>query len=425
MKRVWPLTVRGTGAVALAIACFVVANEAGLTELMYFGILLLAVVAASVASLYLGRHTDTVTRSLAPDIAVVGRESRVSVRVGVRSALPTAPGMWRDTLPKGLRGTAEGAFPALGSGLRGGERGGLRSIDIAYTVTGLRRGVHDLGPLTVRSSDPFGLARRTVVFGQRTPVTVAPAVADLAPLIDYAGATGGMLHTTNDQLGQGADNLVARPYAPGDSMRRIHWRATAHRDELMVRQEEQESTPEAAVILDRAALRWSTDALHTPGADPRFEAGVTACVSAVARLVRDGYAVEVIDTEGNALYGSGDVIERIDGGDLAEVERMLVQFATVTARRDDALPRVSRLFAGVSTGPIVLVVGRLDPSDAVGLGPLAHHSTMPVLLAAAPVGDALGIAADLGWHVGTIDPDRDLGMAWVNAIGRGVSHVVG
>lgn len=419
MRRAWPLTARGTGALVLAIACFIVASEAGLVELMYFGILLLAVVAASVASLYVGRRTDSVTRSLVPDVASVGQDARVSVRVEVRTALPTAPGTWRDTLPRGLSGEAEGAFPALGSGLRGGERGGARSIDLVYTVTGAHRGVHSLGPLTVRSSDPFGLARRTVVFRQRTPVTVAPAVVDLSPLIDYAGATGGMLHTTTDQLGQGSDNLVARPYAPGDSMRRIHWRATAHRDELMVRQEEQESTPEATVVLDRAALRWSPDALRAPGADPGFETGVSACVSAVARLVHDGYAVEVLDAEGRVL------VDRIDGGDLTEVDAMLVQFATITALRDDALPRLSRMFAGISTGPVVLIVGRLDPADAVALAPVPHHSTLPVLLAAMPVGDALDIAADHGWHVAAAGPDRDLALAWANAIGRGVHHVVG
>lgn len=425
MRSVWPLTVRGTGALALAIACFFVSNETGLVELMYFGILLVVVVAASIASLYLGRHSDAVTRSLVPDVAAVGRDARVDVRVEVRSALPTAPGVWRDALPKGLRGTATGGFPALGSGLRGGERGGARSIGLSYVVTGARRGVHSVGPLTVRSSDPFGLARRTVVFSERTPVTVAPAVVDLAPLLEYAGATGGMLHSTTDQLGQGADNLVARPYAPGDSMRRIHWRATAHRDELMVRQEEQESTPEATVVLDRAGLRWSPDALQTPGADPGFEAGITACVSAVARLVRDGYAVEVIDSEGNALHTSDELAPRIDGGDIAEVERMLVRFATVTARRDDALPHLSRIFAGISTGPVVLIVGRLDPADAIALGPVSHHSTLPVLLCAAPVGDALDIAADRGWRVAPIDPDGDLTAAWANAIGRGVHHVLG
>ena len=425
MRSVWPLTVRGTGALALAIVCFIVANEAGLVELMYFGMLLLAVVFASIASLYLGHHTDAVTRSLAPDVAAVGGEARVAVRVEVRSALPTAPGVWRDNLPKGLRGKATGAFPALGSGLRGGERGGTRSIDLSYVVTGARRGVHSVGPLTVRTSDPFGLARRTVVFSERTPVTVAPPVIDLIPLLDYACASGGMHHNITVQIGLGADNLVARPYAPGDSMRRIHWRATAHRDELMVRQEEQESTPEATVVLDRAGLRWSPDALQAPGADPGFEAGVTACVSAVARLVRDGYAVEVLDSEGNTLHGSDGLSERIDGGDLTEVERMLVRFATVTARRDDALPRLSRLFAGVSTGPLVLIVGRLDPADAIALGPVSHHSTLPILLCAAPVGDALVIAAEHGWHVAAIGVDGDLGVAWGNAIGRGVHHVVG
>src|SRR5690349_18156691 len=100
MRRLWPLTVRGTGAAVLAVACFVIANEVGIVELMYFGILLIAVLVASVASLYLTRRTDTVTRSLSPDVATVGRDSLVTVRVGVRTALPTAPGTWRDTVPK-------------------------------------------------------------------------------------------------------------------------------------------------------------------------------------------------------------------------------------------------------------------------------------------------------------------------------------
>ncbi|HEX5631675.1 MAG TPA: DUF58 domain-containing protein, partial [Gemmatimonadales bacterium] len=293
MRRLWPLTARGTGALVLAVACFVIANEVGIAELMYFGFLLLAVLAASIASLYLTRRSDTATRALTPDVATVGRDALVTVRVGVRTALPTPPGTWRDTVPKGLTAAAHGVFPALGSGLRGAER----VVQLSYPVTGVRRGIHPLGPLQVTSTDPFGLARRTTIFGERTPVTVAPAVIDLPALSNFAGEAGGTLHTTNNQLGQGADNLIARPYVPGDSMRRIHWRATAHRDELMVRQEEQESTPEATVVLDRGVLRFSPEAMQAPGADAGFEAAVSACVSVVHRLVHDGYAVEVIDSD--------------------------------------------------------------------------------------------------------------------------------
>ena len=54
-----------------------------------------------------------------------------------------------------------------------------------------------------------------------------------------------------------------------------------------------------------------------------------------------------------------------------------------------------------------------------------HHSTLPILLAVAPVGDALDRAADGGWHVGTIDPDCDLAFVWGSAVGRGLSHAVG
>ncbi len=415
MRRLWPLTVRGTGALILAIVCFVVSSETAVVELMYFGILLLAVLAGSVASLYLASRSDVVSRSLAPDVATVGREALVTVRVGVRTAVPTPPGTWRDTLPSGLSGTATGVFPALGSGLRGSER----VVTISYAVRGMKRGIHSIGPLSVRSTDPFGLAHRRTLFGERTPVTVAPAIVDLPPLTDFAGEAGGTLHTTTNQFGQGADNLIARPYVPGDSMRRIHWRATAHRDELMVRQEEQESTPEATVVLDRGAVRWAPESMFAPGADPGFETAVSACVSAVARLVHDGYAVEVLDTEGTVLA------ERIDGGDMTEVEAMLTHFATLTAKRDDGLGRVGRLFSGVTTGPLVLIVGHLDPADIELIATVPHHSTLPIVLAVAPVGNALDRAAEVGWHVGTIDPDSDLAFVWGSAVGRGLSHAIG
>jgi Uncharacterized conserved protein (some members contain a von Willebrand factor type A (vWA) domain) len=418
MKRLWPLTARGTGALVLALACFVLASELGVVELHYFGILMLAVLAASIASLYLTRRSDTVVRALHPDVATVGRESQVDVQVGMRTAVPTPSGSWRETLPKGLRGSAEGAFPALGSVLRSGARGGERTVRLSYTVTGARRGIHSIGPLAVRATDPFGLARRVTVFRERTPVTVAPAIVELPPLTDHAGEAGGTLHTTTNRLGQGADNLVARPHMPGDSMRRIHWRATAHHDELMVRQEEQESTPEASVVLDRSALRWSVEAFGAPGVDPGFETAVSACVSAVARLVHDGYAVEVVDSDGTLLA------ERIDGGDMAEVERLATHLAILTTRRDDHLPRLLRVFAGVMTGPVVVIVGRFDPADADAIAPVAHHSTLPLLFSIAPVGDALDRAVDAGWRAAAVDPDGDLALGWGAAVGRGISHVV-
>jgi uncharacterized protein (DUF58 family) len=127
-----------------------------------------------------------------------------------------------------------------------------------------RRGIRRIGPLSVVTTDPFGFARRATVG--------ALAAHDRARdrrlgARDLPGDAGGSTRSVTDQLGQGADNLVPH-YMPGDSMRRIHWRASAHRDELMVRQEEQETTPEAVVVLDRGAARWSPAAGRAAGADP-------------------------------------------------------------------------------------------------------------------------------------------------------------
>ena len=413
MGRVWPLTLRGTGALVLAFACFIAANEVGVVELVYFGVLLLAVLAAAFASLYLMRRTETVTRMLYPDVPAVGGDAQVTVRVDVRTALPTAPGSWRDILPKGIGGTARGAFPAIGSGLRGGDR----AVEVSYDLETVRRGIHWIGPLQVTSTDPFGLARRSSTMGERTRVVVAPAIVDLPSLAEYAGETGGTLHTTTTQLGQGTDNLIARPYASGDSMRRIHWRATAHRDELMVRQEEQESTPEATVVFDRGIPRWSAPAADQPGRDDNFEAGLSACVSAVARLVHDGYTVSLLDSDGTPLW------DPIEGGDTTTVEALTTQFATLTARRGESLAHVSGLFGGTQTGPVVLIVGRLEAEDAAALAVIPHHCALPILLAVAPVADALERATASGWHAVAVAPHADLAMAWASAGERGVSRV--
>ncbi|MDZ8276909.1 DUF58 domain-containing protein [Microbacterium aquimaris] len=404
MRRLWPLTTRGTGALILAVGCLVAAGELGLVELLYFGVLLFAVLAAAVLSLFLTRRTGAVERTMVPETVGVGETAVVTARVAIRTAVPTPPGTWEDSLPTGLTGEATGAFPALASGLRGAPR----AIERSYTVTGVTRGIHTLGPLALTTTDPFGLARRRTLRGERTDVTVTPAVVELPGLPEAGGASGGSRLTADLHLGQGADNLVARPYQSGDSMRRIHWRATAHRDELMVRQEEQESTPEATVVFDLGTLRWSPEAMTAPGTDPAFETAVSACVSVVARLVHDGYGVDVIDSDGTALS------DRIDAGDMGEVEHFTTRFATLVAHPDDHLARLAPVFTGGMSGPVVLIVGRFDPADVVAVAPVAHHSTLPMVLAVAPRGDALARAEDAGWHAASIPVDGDPSGAWAS-----------
>jgi len=449
MERRWPLTIRGTGAVLLATVCVIVAIDRGVVELLYVAMLLFAVVAAAAVTLFTVRRADGLTRTVEPDVLTVGQEGRVTVRVSLRAAVASGQGSWRDTLSAGLawrdpaaepgddrsgaggsRSTAalvrragraaggpsaaRGVFPALDSGLRGE----AHSVDVGYRIVGTRRGVHTLGPLAVSSIDPFGLVRRTHVLSERTRVVVAPEVVELPPLTDLPGQAGGSRHASSNELGQGTDNLIPRAYAPGDSMRRIHWRASAHRDELMVRQEEQESTPAAVVVLDLATGRFTPDAMRGTGLDRGFEAALSACVSVVARFVREGYTVTVMDSDGRALA------DPLEGGDLGAVESLGTAFATLVTRRDEHLAELVPLFAGAMSGPLVVIAGRFDAADAAALAPVAHHSSLPLLFAVSPVDDALPRAAGHGWRVAAIGAGDDLASAWQQVVERGVRHVV-
>ncbi|GAA4198046.1 DUF58 domain-containing protein [Microbacterium oryzae] len=386
-----PLTSRGAGALALGLALCAGAHAAGSPEALAFGVLLVSLAVACLLSLYLRRSPARVLRTLRPEAVAVGEECAVSLRISGRSPLPTPGGTWTDVVPAGLIGTASGSLPAsLTPGMR-------ETLELGYTVTGLRRGPWTLGPLTVVEHDPFGLARRTRRLGGATPVTVTPRVAPLASL-SRVGGDAGVALATAERRGQGADNLIPRPYAPGDSMRRVHWRASARLGELMVREEEQESSPQALVVLDRGTSRWAA-AAAAPGGDPAFEVAVSLCVSIAWRLANDGYVVEVVDGDGLALAA----LAAAPGAD--ERDQLARAFATLGTRSADTLPHLDRALVGRTVGPLIVIAGRLEGDDAPVLARLGHRGALPLLFAADPRLDALAEARRAGWRVAALGDD--------------------
>ena len=394
MKR-RPLTARGWGCLLLGILLAIAANLIGARPLLYLGVLLMLLPPASLLVAYLPRRRGEVSRVISTDLLAVGETSRVSVRFDLYA--PGIPyGTWRDTLPDAVRGDAHGDYPADSALLR-------------YDLEGVQRGISRLGPLVLRTADPFGLARREQQFGDTRTITVVPQVLNLQPLPSKVGAAGGTAQTRSSRLGQGSDNLIPRPYMSGDSRRRIHWRATAHRGDLMVRQEEEEASPDAIVVLDRAAARW---ARPTDEPDPAFEAAVTLCASAALRFVQDGYSVDVVDSAGGLLGALRGHEDDRDG--------LMVALATVTPRGE---PRDIRAVVGSTPpGPLVVITGRIEVADAERLS--TSGAAAPMLLAAGAEAGALEAAAAHGWNTAALDPSGDLATAWADALPQAkVPHV--
>src|SRR3954453_16239886 len=141
--------------------------------------------------------------------------------------------------------TLPGGLPGRALSLRGHEE---RSWLVR---TGLeRRGHYRIEPLQIRTGDPFGFFEASAGVGQGVTLVVYPKVEAL-PLWKLPPASIEGAHAQPERTLQTTPLATSvRPYAPGDSMNRIHWRTTARTGEIQVKEFDLEQTADAWIFLD-------------------------------------------------------------------------------------------------------------------------------------------------------------------------------
>jgi uncharacterized protein (DUF58 family) len=109
-----------------------------------------------------------------------------------------------------------------------------------------RRGRFTLGPITLMSSDPFGLFERQRTLAATSSVVVYPLTVDLPAFVLPSGELpgGGAIRRRTHYVTTNISSV--RDYFPGDSFNRIHWPSTARTGRLIVKEFE----------LDPAADVW-------------------------------------------------------------------------------------------------------------------------------------------------------------------------
>jgi uncharacterized protein (DUF58 family) len=122
---------------------------------------------------------------------------------------------------------------------------------VRYHVVPLRRGKRELGAITVRYGSPLGLVARQ----ERTPtagsIDVYPDV-HAARALDLLRRQGRQDARLGSLIVRGGDTEFERlrPYRTGDEVRHVDWRASARRDEIVVRQLQAESNQNVVFALD-------------------------------------------------------------------------------------------------------------------------------------------------------------------------------
>ena len=119
--------------------------------------------------------------------------------------------------------------------------------------------------------DPFGFFEASAAVGQGVTLVVYPRV-DALPLWKLPPASIEGAHAQAERTLQTTPlATTVRPYAPGDSMNRIHWRTTARPGEIQVKEFDLEQTADAWIFLDldAAAELGSGDDLDDRGRGAR------------------------------------------------------------------------------------------------------------------------------------------------------------
>ena len=220
----------------------------------------------------LGAHDYGIRLELAKDRVVAGSEVTGSLDIVNRSTRVALPGIVDIPVGPGL---VEVHVPLL--------RGGLGHRE-SLSISAHRRGVIQVGPMTVGRGDPVGILRREhawpgVQHIYVHPVTV-PIPSTSAGLVkDLEGAP------TSDIVDADLSFHALREYVPGDSYRHVHWKSTAKTGKLMVRQYEETRHSRIAIVLDLALGGYASD--------DEFEMAVSAAASLGVQGVRDGRDVLV------------------------------------------------------------------------------------------------------------------------------------
>jgi len=113
-----------------------------------------------------------------------------------------------------------------------------------------RRGTYRIEPMVVRTGDPFGFFEAAATVGRPTVVTIFPRVLAL-PRWRLPNAYLEGTHSAPERTLQTTPlATTVRPYVPGDSFNRIHWRSTARLGEIQVKEFDLEQTADVWIFVD-------------------------------------------------------------------------------------------------------------------------------------------------------------------------------
>ncbi len=324
------LTERGWAFSGIAGALVILWVFLGEIEFLAAGALLAAGLVFSVLQTRLGLPEVTVTRHLSPTLVHEGDQAAVDSKVSNRGRRPLVNAEFTDDVGE------------LGSAVfQIGRLAPRTTAEAGYRIVCRPRGVYQVGPATVRVTDPLGFASSEQVLASADRLIVYPEVEELSGFPITRGKDPAM-QASRPEFSQngGEDFFTLREYERGDDLRFVHWPSTARKDTLMIKQLETPWQSRALVLFDLRKRAYESS--------EHFEKAVRGAASVVRHLARSGFDAD--------LWAGGAQTLSVDSY-AAVMERL----ALVDVETDLDLRTVaSRMRQTGRGGALVLVTGIAD-----------------------------------------------------------------
>ncbi|HPH96944.1 MAG TPA: DUF58 domain-containing protein [Anaerolineaceae bacterium] len=240
-----------------------------------------------------------------------------------------------------------------------------------------RRGVYTFGPWEIRMGDPLHFFQISQIYEDRREILVYPPLAVLPPhLLPRRKRTGDALSLRLPLAAETINAGGTRPYVPGDPVRHIHWRTTARRNALHVKNFDPEASTRLWLVLDADAAAQVGE-----GNGGSFEVLATLTASLASSLLNERLSVGLFAGSGLAipprpgkahLWNILHALARLEPQALP-LEATLAQTRALVSERDSVIVLTASLQAewrtalrtlarGARGGPQVLL---LDPASFV------------------------------------------------------------
>lgn len=285
-----------------AVVLLVVALALNLSLLVYAMYVLLGILISSRFLTHYWAQSLVASREISRDSAELGDVVAVVVHLRNTGRLPIPWLLVEDLLPRSALMFDPPSLKVTGRQIALTMLWPQQSTSILYQLTCNRRGYYQIGPLVLETGDLFGLDRRYRVMAKPQFLLVMPKVL---PLLGYEVASKrpiGEVKMTYRLFEDPTRMSGIRDYQIGDSLARVHWRASARSTTLQSKVYEPSTIAGATLILD----------FHDDAFEGRHEP------------VRSELAVTFTASIANAIYLMGQQVGLVTNGrDAAERVRTL------------------------------------------------------------------------------------------------------